>query len=101
MAFALMADPITDDESALRDLLTFMERGDPCLLLTRDGPQCFALLQHFGLVQPYQGQERMDALDAELVCRLLVAFEKWKITVHELENAGEFIVRYDAEYLPN
>ncbi|MGK5089010.1 hypothetical protein WDW86_15745 [Bdellovibrionota bacterium FG-2] len=99
--FALMADGDIEqlgDEEALDVLLRLLERQDPFMLLTKDGPLLFALLRRFGLISPYNGQQRMDTLEPESVCRVLVEFEKWKVSVLKLDQAREFLAQAAIDY---
>lgn len=95
--FALLADQPADDAVALQELLRLLELGDPFILLTRDGPALYALAQRFGFIGGC-GRERMDALDAELVCRVVVAWERWRQSVLELAGAGELMQSINVEY---
>jgi hypothetical protein len=86
------------DRAAMTELLRLLERQDPFILLKKDAPMFWALIKRFGLVQPNQGRERMDALPAELVCKTIVAFERWRISVLRLQHAEEFMVHFDGSY---
>lgn len=98
-AFLAEADALNGgDEAALRRLLVLMDECDPWLLITRQGPETYALLRHFGLIAPHVGQERMEALDPELACRLLLSLERWRLSVLELEQAQEFMAHLVTEY---
>ncbi len=74
------------DEVAIKRLLELLQRQDVSLIGTRDGPLFHALLMRFGLIHPYHGQERLDALEPEIVCRVLVEFEKLKLKLNETRN---------------
>ena len=99
--FALMAedDAIAGgDTTALERLKGLMDRQDPFLLLTKDGPKAYALLQHFGLIGPTHDQSKLDALDPELVCKTLVAFELWRHSILELDHADHIMMEFNPTY---
>lgn len=90
--FAHMVDVDSmGDEKALQRLLELLERRDPFILLTKDGPAFYAIAQRFGLVKPFSGRERLEPVNPELVCRALVDFEKWRMSVLKFEQASELI----------
>jgi hypothetical protein len=86
------------DHAALDQLLTLLKRQDPFILLTKDGPAVHALLSWFGLIPPHGGQARLDVLDPELVCRVLVEFEKYKLALAELDGARDILARGPLSY---
>lgn len=58
----------------------------------------FALLRFFGLVSPCLGQERMDARDPGLAFKTIVAFERLRLSVLELDQAQKFFSDFTAPY---
>lgn len=80
--FALLVELETvDTEKADRELL---ERRDPFILLTKDGPDLLTRLKLLGLISPFHGRDR-------LVVQLLVAHERFKLQLLRLDRAGDFI----------
>ena len=67
-----------DDTKALRELLKILKEADDNVWTTRHGPRLLALLKIFGLIQPFEGQNRLDVLDPRLVCETLIAFEQFR-----------------------
>lgn len=67
-----------DDTKALRELLKILKESDDNVWTTRHGPRLLALLKIFGLIQPFEGQNRLDVLDPRLVCETLIAFEQFR-----------------------
>src|SRR4051812_29341082 len=89
---------IQDDVVALEELSKLLECNDPWILLKKEGPRLLARLRHFGLLAPHTGGNRLDHLDPELVCRTLVLFEKWKLSVLNLNQAKDFLSKLDFAY---
>lgn len=98
-AFLAEADALADgEERALNRLYDLLEARDPWLLITRRGPEAYALLRHFGLISPYAGQERFDLLDSELACKTLLAFHLWRESVLQLADAERHFANFSATY---
>jgi hypothetical protein len=77
----LMEGDVVDmgDDVAINRLYELLQRQDIQTCGTKDGPIFVALLRHFGMIAPYRGQERLDQLEPEIVCKTLVEFEKLKL----------------------
>jgi hypothetical protein len=66
------------DDQALLKILELLERQDTFILAKRDGPMLHALLSHFGIIEPLKNRERLERLDAQLVCKVLI---QWKLLI--------------------
>jgi hypothetical protein len=93
-----LVDQTNSDEEAAVALVRLLELQNPLILLTGDGPKLWALLMRFGLVQPFLGQEKLDSLEPELACSVLVEFEKWKILAVRQDQAKEVFISAAGNY---
>jgi len=93
MAFSLLVESDIEkmgDEAALKKLLELLHKQDLLIFSTRFGPLLLALLRWFGLAAPHHGQERLNQLEPELVCRVLVEYEKLKLKLVEYQAKPNF-----------
>ena len=99
--FALMAEleiGNKSDQWALKELQRLLNLENPWVLIQKDGPMFFALAKKFGLVRPFTGAERMDALNPEPVCKMLASWEKFRLSVLELDEAQSFVENLNARF---
>jgi hypothetical protein len=78
------------DEAALKKLLELLLKQDVLVFGTKDGPLFLALLRWFGLVAPHENQSRLELLEPELVCRILVEHEKLKLKLSKYQAKSNF-----------
>lgn len=81
LAFSSLCEPDIEkmgELAALTKLRDLLKDADAGILGTRRGPIFYALLKWFGLIHPFRGQERLDALPAEIVCETLAAWARFQ-----------------------
>lgn len=71
------------ESKALNYLLELLERQDIFILRKKDGPMLHALLSHFGLIEPINNRERLDGLDAQTVCKVLIQWKLLALKAHQ------------------
>lgn len=89
LAFSFMADveiKEMGDKKALELFLSLLDRQDLSILSKKDGPMFYALARHFGLTPPFNNHKRLDYLDPEKVCRLLIHWRLLQIKLQEYEQ---------------
>ncbi len=74
------------DEKALLLFLKLLERQDIYILSKKDGPMFHALARRFGLLPPYNLQNRLDYLDPQLACCVLIQWRLLQVKVKEYEQ---------------
>ena len=73
------------DNSVLLDRLhALLQDAAPAMFLKKEGMRLYALLWWFGFVIHKENRSRLDNLDQELVCKIVLAFEKFKMRVGRL-----------------
>lgn len=93
LAFSFMADiEITamGDKKALELFSSLLDRQDIFILNKKDGPMFYALARRFGLTPPFKNHKRLDFLDPEKVCRLLIQWRLLQIKLQEYEQKYPF-----------
>jgi hypothetical protein len=88
---------MNDQDAAIR-LLELLDREDPFILLNRDGPAVLALSRRFDLIEQMKVPSPLDGLEPELACKLLLAFEKWRLSVTQLDSAKNHFGGIEATY---
>ena len=78
------------DLQALHYLLDLLEKQDIFILRKKDGPMLHALLSHFGLIQPLSNRKRLDGLDPQVVCKVII---QWKLLAL---SAGKYSIDFRA-----
>ena len=99
--FSLMVEPDIEkmgDKKAFKELQRLLDLEDPFILITKLGPMFFGLARRFGLISPFKGTEKMDLLNPEIVCRLLISWEKWRQSVLELDEAKSFVCHLNSSF---
>lgn len=91
LTFSSLCEPDIEkmgELAALTQLRDLLKSANPGILGTWQGPIFHALLKWFGLIHPFRGQERLDALPAELVCETLAAWARFQRQI--LEHAESY-----------
>lgn len=81
VAFSLLSQHDIEkmgDKAAFEKLLELLRLQNTHILSTRNGPMFHALLTWFGFIAPFENQERLDAIDPELVCEALVELHRFR-----------------------
>ena len=89
LAFSALAETDIEkmgDAQALELFLELLERQDIFILGKKDGPMVHALARHFGLLRPYNLQNRLDYLDPQLACCVLIQWRLLQIKIKEYEQ---------------
>jgi|GEM_PF-5270254 len=86
LAFSALADleiQQIGDTKALEILLELLERQDIFILSKKDGPMFYALVKHFRLSIPHLAYDRLDKLDPQTVCQVLIQWRLLQIKLQE------------------
>lgn len=85
------------DKPALDHLLELLDRQDSHILAKRDGPMFHALLSHFGIIEPLKNRKRLERLDAQIVCKVLI---QWKLLILKTRQHNFKRKRAGSEMIP-
>lgn len=72
------------EEQAALNLLEMLEKGDPYILTTKDGPMFYALADYLGLLGGGHNQSRVNQLNPEIAAQLVLAWGKFRLRLLNL-----------------
>ena len=103
-AFSLMVEPDIKkmgDAGALQELQRLLDLEDPWILIRKNGPVFYTIARRFGLIASFDtaAMKRLDTLDPEDVCRLLVSWEFFRQSVLALDEAQSFVSNLNASFV--